>query len=145
MASQQYSNHRKFYYPHHFIFYPIIFGCTFISIKRAFIEDERKWLWLALAAVFILLGWLSFMMRQHYSITSQNRIIRLEMRLRYFQLTGQRFEEIESRLTFGQQAALRFASDAELPSLIQETLSNNLSPDSIKRSIKNWLPDLMRV
>lgn len=101
--------------------------------------------WMALAAVFFLLGWLSFMMRQHYALNNQNRIVRLEMRLRYYQLTQKRLETIESKLSFSQLAALRFASDEELPLLVQNTLDNNLSADDIKKSIKNWLPDLMRV
>lgn len=85
------------------------------------------------------------MLRQHYALTVQNRVVRLEMRLRYYQLTHTRFEEIEPRLSFGQIAALRFASDDELPALTNRALQEQLSPDAIKRSIKNWLPDEMRV
>ena len=100
---------------------------------------------MAISILFILLGWLSFMMWQHYSLTNQNRLVRLEMRLRYYQLTQKRLEDIEPGLSFSQLAALCFASDDELPGLIQQTLDNKLSPDAIKRSIKNWLPDTMRV
>ena len=85
------------------------------------------------------------MVRQHYALTNQNRIVRLELRLRYYQLTHKRLEEIEVNLSFGQLAALRFASDAELPQLIQQTMDKNLSPGAIKRAIQNWLPDTMRV
>lgn len=85
------------------------------------------------------------MMRQHYALTCQNRTVRLEMRLRYYQLTNQRLEPIEQRLTFGQLAALRFASDEELEPLLQRTLTEGLTPDQIKKSIKNWIPDNMRV
>jgi hypothetical protein len=67
------------------------------------------------------------------------------MRLRYYQLTQHRLEEIEPRLSFSQLAALRFASDSELPGLVQKTLDENLSPSAIKRSIINWVPDTMRV
>jgi len=69
----------------------------------------------------------------------------MEMRLRYYQLTQKRLEEIESRLSFSQLAALRFAPDEELPDLVRQTLDDNLSADQIKKSIKNWLPDMMRV
>ena len=67
----------------------------------------------------------------------------MEMRLRYYQLTQRRLEDIEPVLSFSQLAALRFAPDEELPGLIQQTLDNNLSADEIKKSIKNWLPDTM--
>jgi len=85
------------------------------------------------------------MLRQHYALGNQNRIIKMEMRFRYYVLTQQRFEPFEQRLTFGQIAALRFASDEELPGLLKRTLDENLSPDTIKQSIVNWQPDYMRV
>ncbi|WP_255156231.1 DUF6526 family protein [Ferruginibacter sp. HRS2-29] len=104
-----------------------------------------NWLWLIISAIAVFLGWSSFMMRQHYALICQNRIVRLEMRFRYFSLTGKRLETVERELTFGQIAALRFASDEELPGLLDKTLREKLSPDAIKRSIRNWLPDDMRV
>jgi hypothetical protein len=93
----------------------------------------------------VLIGWGSYMLRQHYALGNQNRIIRLELRLRYYQLTHERFEPLEQQLTFGQVAALRFAGDDELPSLVKTTLQNNLSSNDIKKSIKSWQADLMRV
>ncbi len=101
--------------------------------------------WIAITAIFGILGWLSFMLRQHYALTNQNRTVRLEMRLRYYQLTGKRLEPIEEQLSFGQLAALRFASDDELPALVQKALSEHMTADAIKRSIKNWVADDMRV
>lgn len=97
------------------------------------------------AAVVMLIAWLSFMMRQHYSLVPQNRIIRLEMRLRYLQLYGKRFEPVEAKLRFKQIAALRFASDEELPLLLERTLQENLSSRSIKKLISDWQADHMRV
>ncbi len=67
------------------------------------------------------------------------------MRLRYYQLTQKRLEDIEPRLSFSQLAALRFASDEELPGLIEKTLHDGLSADMIKKSVTNWMPDDMRV
>jgi len=145
MAKQQYHNHSKFYIPHHFVFYPVVTALTIIGIRQALKHPDRSLEWMAICSIFILLAWLSFMMRQHYALNLQNRIVRMEMRLRYFQLTQKKLEDIESRLSFSQLAALRFAPDEELIGLIQQTLDNNLSSDEIKRSIKNWLPDMMRV
>lgn len=80
-----------------------------------------------------------------YALTLQDRLIRLEMRQRYFELTGKRFAEVESKLTFKQIIALRFASDEELLTLIDRTLKENLAPKQIKQAIKNWVPDNKRV
>lgn len=101
--------------------------------------------WICIAVIAFLIGYLAFMLRQHYALSNQNRIVRLEMRLRYFQLSGQRLEEIEFKISFEQLAALRFASDGELLALLQRTITENLSPTAIKQSIVNWLPDYMRV
>jgi hypothetical protein len=145
MKQQTYSNHVRFYPPHHFIFYPVVGSLFVASIACIFIYSEHALEWLAIALLFFIVICLSFMLRQHYALMNQNRIVRLEMRLRYYQLTQKRFEAIEPALTFSQLAALRFASDEELLSLIEKTISENLSADTIKRSIKNWQPDEMRV
>lgn len=98
-----------------------------------------------MAVIVLLISWVSFMMRQHYALIPQNRIIRLEMRLRYFQLYGKRFEPLEAKLRFRQIAALRFASDEELPGLLERTIEENLGPNSIKKLITDWQADHMRV
>ena len=142
---QQYKNHIRYYYPHHFVFYPVVTALTIGCAVQAYKNPDRQWEWLALTGIFVLLAWLAFMLRQHYSLTNQNRVVRLELRLRYYQLTQKRLEDIEATLSFAQLAALRFAPDTELPGLVQQTLDKDLTPDEIKRSIKNWLPDTMRV
>jgi hypothetical protein len=106
--------------------------------------DDKTGFYL-LATVIFLVIWLSFMLRQHYALLLQNRIVRLEMRVRYFQMSGKRFEPVEQKLNFNQIAALRFASDSELPALVDRALKENLSPDDIKKSIISWQPDHMRV
>jgi len=143
MKKQSYSNHKRFYYPHHFIFYPAVIILFIISITSYFNTQHLEFALLTTA--FFILGWLSFMMRQHYALNNQNRIIRLEMRVRYFQLTAKRLDLIEDKLSFGQIAALRFASDEELPLLVQRVLDEGLSANDIKKSIKNWQPDYIRV
>ena len=145
MNFQNYKNHTRYYYPHHFIFYPIVILLFILSIRAYTQYKERQLEFALLAFAFFLIGWLSFMMRQHYALNNQNRIIRLELRLRYYQLTNQRLELLEDKLSLAQLAALRFASDEEFPGLTQFAAENNLSPDLIKKSIKNWLPDNMRV
>ena len=145
MEKQRYENHVKYYPLHHLIFYPLLLLATIYGATKSFTDTGINKEWSLLTIAFVFIGWLSFMLRQHYALGNQNRIVRLEMRLRYYQLTHQRFEDVERRLSFQQLAALRFAGDDELLALIQRTLNENLAGKEIKRSIKNWLPDEMRV
>jgi hypothetical protein len=145
MKAQNYSNHVRYYVPHHFVFYPVMLALIFLSLRFGSKYPDRSLEWYAIAIVLVMITWLSFMLRQHYALVNQNRTVRLEMRLRYYQLTHERLEDIETQLSFRQIAALRFASDAELPALVKRALTEQLSPDSIKKSIINWIPDTMRV
>jgi len=142
---QNYKNHLRFYPAHHFIFYPVLSLLFAFAVKESVSDDVNSKIWIFGAAIVFLIGWLSFMLRQHYGMTLQNRIVVFEMRYRFHVLTGQRFEPIEDQLSFGQIAALRFASDAELPVLVNRVLAEKLSPDAIKMAIINWLPDHRRI
>ena len=85
------------------------------------------------------------MLRQHYALGNQDRIVRLEFRLRYFQLFGKPSDEVEDKLSFSQIAALRFAQDEEFKTLLQRVLTENLEATAIKKAIGNWKPDNMRL
>ena len=76
-----------------------------------------------------------------FALRLQNRIIRLEMQVRLARLGR---EEAMARLELSQLIALRFASDAELPPLIDRTLAETLTPDQIKRAVKAWQADTLR-
>ena len=78
-----------------------------------------------------------------YTVRLQDRIIRLEMRLRLAGLLPNRQADIE-RLAVRQLIALRFASDAELPALMDRALAENLTSDQIKRAVRNWQADYQR-
>ena len=145
MKTQNYENHVRYYPPHHFVFYPIVLILLGISVYYTITSKEQSLVWLFISLLIFLITWVSFMLRQHYALNNQNRIVRLEMRFRYYVLTHQRLETIENQLSFGQLLALRFASDEELPVLTQRALTENLSPKEIKKAIVNWLPDHMRV
>lgn len=145
MTQQNFSNHIRYYTPHHFVFYPVILAGTIFSFWQKNKSPEHALEWLFIAIIFIIIGWLSYMTRQHYALTLQNRLVRSEMRLRYFILTGLNFAPLESKLSFGQIAALRFASDEELPALLQKASAENMAPKEIKASIRQWTPDYQRV
>lgn len=145
MEKQNISNHIRFYAPHHFIFYPVSLLLIISAVYYTITDTENRVVFSFITAILILVCWLSYMTRQHYALTNQNRTVRLEMRLRYFQLTGTPFDQVENQLSFAQLAALRFASDAELVALTERTLNENLDPKTIKKTIKKWQPDHMRV
>ncbi|PXY40494.1 hypothetical protein DMB65_12905 [Flavobacterium cheongpyeongense] len=144
MKTQSYKNHVRFYPPHHFIYYPILTVLMFIAIYFAFTTPE-KLLWGFITVIFIFLFCLAFMLRQHYALILQNRIVKLEIRYRYFVLTGTRFETIEYQFTDDQLFAFRFAPDKEFLPLIERALAENLSADAIKKAIVSWKGDYNRV
>jgi len=78
---------------------------------------------------------------RRYTTRLQDRIIRLEMRLRLAALGR---EQDMTRLTTRQVIALRFASDVELTTLIDRALAENLTGDQIKRAVTHWQADRMR-
>ncbi|WP_125723121.1 DUF6526 family protein [Flavobacterium ustbae] len=144
MKIQTYYNHIRFYTPHHFIYYPVLILFLIASIYLG-ITTKDYLIWGFISIIFMFLFALAFMLRQHYALTLQNRIVRLEMRYRYFTLTGKRFEEFEYKLTDDQIFALRFAPDSELAPLVEDVLKNNLTGDAIKKAIVHWKADYHRV
>jgi hypothetical protein len=79
------------------------------------------------------------------TLTVQNRVIRLEERLRYRELLPRDVAARASALPIAQIIALRFASDAELPGLVNEVLAGQLaSGKDIKLKVKNWQADFLR-
>jgi hypothetical protein len=144
MKPQNYFNHIRYYIPHHFVFYPVVLSCAGVSAWLIFQKEGDELIWLAITGLFLLLAALSFMLRQHYALNNQNRIVRLEVYYRYFASTGKRLDTLQKPLSFSQLAALRFASDEEFVALADRAIQEGLSSDEIKRSIKNWKPDYMR-
>lgn len=145
MTKQTYKNHIRFYPPHHFVFYPVMLILIGLSVYGLYNTNENQMLWGLMITAFAVITWLAFMLRQHYALTLQNRIVLLELRYRYFVVTGQRFELLEEKLTEGQLYALRFAPDAELVQLAERAVRDNLSADTIKKAIVNWQGDYNRV
>jgi len=76
-----------------------------------------------------------------YVTRLQDRIIKLEMKVRCAPLLNPRQQAAYGRLNKPQIVALRFASDEELATLVERADREQLSADEIKRAIKNWVPD----
>ncbi|WP_162417968.1 DUF6526 family protein [Cyclobacterium roseum] len=144
---QNYANHSRYFPLHHYVVAPltlILLSWSFWNLAEAFAAggDWLHSLYLALGAVVLFL---LPVMSRIYALKNQNRIIRLEMRLRYFQLSGKPFLHLEKKLNMKQLIALRFAGSKELLPLIDRAIQENLSPGEIKRAIKDWQGDYMRV
>jgi len=107
-------------------------------------ESGRKTLafWVLLSVILILMALVSRLQ----PLKAQDRVIRLEERLRYKEILSPDLAEKASNLDVRQIIALRFASDEELPDLVQQVLDGKLtSQKEIKMAIKNWRPDHHRV
>lgn len=113
------------------------------SIWRAATEFHFDSLLLALVALAMLVVWNASRSR---AMVVQDRVIRNETRLRLERVLGSdRRADIE-RLGLKQRIALRFASDAELPALVDSVLAGKLEkPDEIQRTVREWQGDTLRV
>ncbi|MDC8101215.1 DUF6526 family protein [Chryseobacterium rhizosphaerae] len=145
MKEQNYRNHRKFYPPHHFIYLPILIVLEIFGIYKITDDPENQLTWILFSIVIFLLFYLAFMTRQHYALGLQNRMVILEFKQRYFEIFNKRSDEIVDQLKFDQIAALRFTYDDEFKELLEKALQENISGDEIKRSIKRWRADLLRI
>ena len=76
-----------------------------------------------------------------FALRLQNRIIRLEMQVRLARLGR---EQDLHKLAMPQIVALRFASDSELPALIDRAMAERLPADAIKRAVRDWQGDHLR-
>jgi len=80
-----------------------------------------------------------------YPLKIQDRIIRLEERLRLDALLTENLRKRIPELTEDQLIGLRFASDDEIPELVHLTLEKNLDRKQIKERIQSWRPDHYRI
>lgn len=138
------------YYPlHHFVLLPLTLLMVAYTIRRyvyvAGDDSEIARLWFSLAAVTLLFFGTLVMLRQHYALTLQDRVARLEVRQRYFEVSGQRFASLEKNLTLKQILTLRLAGDQELPALAQAAAQEKLSAKDILARINDFQLDTMRV
>lgn len=145
MNTQNYGNHRKFYAPHHFVFIPLLIILEGTGIYKIFNDTENQLIWTLFSVLIFLVFYLAIMVRQHYALGLQNRMVRLEFRQRYFEIFNLRSDQAEEKLNFSQIAALRFAYDDEFKILLEKALKENISGDEIKKSITNWRGDYLRV
>jgi hypothetical protein len=88
---------------------------------------------------------LAVMRIRAYAAKNQDRIIRLEERIRLSQVLPEPLRARIGELTTSQLVGLRFASDGELAGLVKRALDEKMDRKSIKAAIKEWRPDYARV
>lgn len=144
-APQSFKNHTRYDPVFHFCIIPLLLLNLIFSIYITVhtwpaYQHTHLW-WIVMAIVFILIAGRA----RQAALKVQDRVIRLEERLRLAALlpTGE-LGSID-QLSMRQLIALRFASDGELPALARKTLSEKLEPKAIKESIVNWRADNYRV
>jgi hypothetical protein len=139
---QNFKNHAKIAPAFHYFVGPVLIANVVVSIIRAVQVFNFERVFAVLVALALLV--LAFVARI-FALTVQNRVIRLEMRLRLRELLPADLKPRIKDFTLGQLVALRFASDAELPALARKVLDENLTDKrSIKMLVQNWQPDHLR-
>ncbi len=146
---QTYANHTRFDPLFHFFLGPVFFLGVILSLVHFFyhlresdFRDNFHSLLLIVLAVAMLTLVFKFRL---YSLKLQDRIIRLEERQRLTQLLSEPLRSRIPELTEDQLIGLRFASDAEVPKLVERALNERLKRKDIKKAIQNWRPDYWRV
>ena len=139
---QTFKNHAKFVPLFHFFVLPSLLVNIVWSAYRLYrAPGVDSGVRVLVAVALIVLAVLA----RVFALTVQDRVIRLEMRLRLKQLLPADLQGRISDFTAGQLVGLRFASDAELPELAARVLRDGMQDrNAIKRMVKNWQPDHLR-
>jgi Family of unknown function (DUF6526) len=140
--AQTFDNHVKIVPGFHYFVLPVFLLNVFWSIYRCvrYFSAESV-VALVLAVAFVLTALFARM----FAISVQDRVIRLEMRLRLERLWEPELRPRIAEFTVSQLVALRFASDAELPNLARRVLEEKLTDrTAIKKMIQKWEPDQQR-
>jgi hypothetical protein len=138
---QTLANHGKFDPLFHFFLAPVLIICFIFSIVFLFHGVNALHVWLA---VFSFAAVLLCFKTRIYALKVQDRVIRLEERLRLSALLPESLRSRIPELTEQQLIALRFAADAEVPSLVARILQDDLQAKAIKKAIQNWRADYWR-
>jgi hypothetical protein len=141
--TQSFDNHARFVFGYHVVAFGIL--CINLlwriyALATAYSADNAFQLLLAVGLLPALLY------SRVFPLTVQDRVIRLEMRLRLQHILPADLEPAIDRLTVGQLVSLRFASDAEMADLVRRVLADGIQDrKTIKQMVKDWQPDTLRV
>lgn len=140
---QTFENHVRYVPTYHGVALPIFVVNLAWAVYRLIARPTLD----AVVALLLAAGLLLlFFHARHFALTVQDRVIRLEMRLRLARLLPPDLQGRIEEFNVDQLVALRFASDEELPELARKVLTERLSDrTTIKRLIKYWQADHLRV
>ena len=140
---QTYASHRRYIPEFHFFVLPVLVANVIVTAVEFVLHPRFITGWIFVMAIALAIGiWTARAM----ALRAQDRIIRLEERMRLDHLLPPDMRARLDELGTGQLIALRFAPDDEVPDLVQRALSGELQRQGdIKRAIRNWRPDYLRV
>lgn len=140
---QTFENHARYVPLYHFVLFAILLVNTVWSVVRVVRHPSVD----AAVALLLALGFLLlFFYARQFALTVQDRLIRLEMRLRLAKVLPADLVPRISELSVGQLIGLRFASDGELPGLVRKVLAEQITDrTAIKKMVRDWQPDTLRV
>ena len=141
--TQNYGNHVRWFQLFHFVLVPLLTLNLLYQAFRLYQEPSLdRAIWVVLCLVFVLM----ISAARLQALKAQDRVIRLEERLPYKELLSPDLNQKAKGLRIGQIIALRFASDEELPGLVERALNGEFAkPKDIKIAIKAWRGDYLRV
>jgi len=139
---QTYANHAKLVPLYHGVAFSIFAINFFWSLWILISEPSARTAFSVLMAVALII---LFFAARVFALTVQDRVIRLEMRLRMKAVLPASMHARIGDFTRGQLVALRFAGDDELPALAEKVLRDNIQDKkAIKLMVKNWQADDFR-
>lgn len=143
MKEQSFSNHTRLVPAFHLVALPLLLLNFMDQIYRlihlGISFDTIVSFLLAIALILVALY------ARMFALTVQDRVIRLEMRLRLESVLPPDLKALIPKFSVDQLVALRFASDAELPTLCRRVIDEKLSTrKSIKELVKTWKADYLR-
>lgn len=140
---QSFDHHAKMVPLYHYVGSPLIMASTVYFVIQAVTDFSVDALMAALFAIGVVIA--AFFARL-FPLGVQDRVIRLEERLRMERVLPEEMRQRAEALTTDQLIGLRFAPDAELPDLVRRVLDGELRDrKSIKAAIGNWRPDHQRI
>ncbi len=149
MSEQNFSNHAKFVPAFHFFLAPVLIinlvGHIYMVFKTPMDTPMAIFhgvFGVLLAAAFLTMAFLA----RIFALGVQDRVIRLEERMRYERLLAEDLKPRIGEFTISQLVSLRFASDGELPALARKVLDGKVNDrKAIKQMVQNWRADYQRV
>jgi Family of unknown function (DUF6526) len=142
IKAQDLKNHARFDPLYHLLMMPVALITVLVAAYQITQRQKLADAWFFILSIAILIAFLKI---RTYALKVQDRVIRLEERLRMERLLPENLKARIGELNVSQIVGLRFASDAELPGLVEKTLANGWSNKEIKQNIVNWRPDYLRV